>query len=398
MAAPTTWNPEDDGGGINYDRSVLTAFDSRAAPYIGLAIDLDARLLWLFCPILHRWNASATANPATGVGGMSLNLTGPVTPAWGGYKPSSEVEANFGSQPFFRAAPAGFSSWDALAGSPTAFTPLSAGDGLTLSAGNLTCTVTANGGWRSVTTNNPLATGKVYFEYGPNVVDTSQGFIAGLCVSGFSKGTYPGGDGYSVGWQAEGSLYRLSGSADTFLLSTVSRFRSVRATNPRASGKRYFEITAATITDNGFIVGFGTAQADVQNYAGATASSFGYQPSTGTIYGSAPGIQVFGTLPAGGTVGIALDLDAKKLWLLNAGHDTPGVDPAAGTGGGDVSTHLSVDGVFPMLSVYEYDARNVGIANFGATPFVGAVPAGFLAWDGIFLPPTAARVQVFVMA
>jgi hypothetical protein len=76
------------------------------------AVDLDARLIWFLVPRLSGlWNVSGAANPATGVGGISISaLSGALYP-WATMGASTDSwTANFGATAFTGAVPVGFNS------------------------------------------------------------------------------------------------------------------------------------------------------------------------------------------------------------------------------------------------------------------------------------------------
>lgn len=86
---------------------------------LGFAIDFDAALIW-FRKNNGTWNASGTADPSTGTGGISFSsITGPFYSTIGFFSLSGNkgtidpAGSNYG-------APSGFSTWDAGAGSVTA--------------------------------------------------------------------------------------------------------------------------------------------------------------------------------------------------------------------------------------------------------------------------------------
>jgi hypothetical protein len=89
------------------------------------AVDLNAQLAWIRLAPSGNWNGSGTANPSTGVGGMSVSaISGtdacPLT-AFGGN--GEAVVANFGDSAFSGVVPGGFTAgWPgaAVAGSAQA--------------------------------------------------------------------------------------------------------------------------------------------------------------------------------------------------------------------------------------------------------------------------------------
>jgi hypothetical protein len=88
---------------------------------IGIAVDLTAQLVWFrICPS-GTWNGSGTANPATGVGGISISSisTGLLFPMYTvGASVGNNVTANFGASAFSGALPSGFTSGWLGAGQP----------------------------------------------------------------------------------------------------------------------------------------------------------------------------------------------------------------------------------------------------------------------------------------
>lgn len=80
-----------------------------------IALDLDNRLIWIRRGAAGLWNASAPANPATGVGGFALTFVGAGTAAYAlmsssNANPNGAITGNFGDSAFTGAVPAGFLS------------------------------------------------------------------------------------------------------------------------------------------------------------------------------------------------------------------------------------------------------------------------------------------------
>lgn len=94
--------------------------------WIDVAADLDAKLIW-FRLNGGNWNNSATANPATGVGGASFSgLTGSVFPVITCDENGVGYLCNFGATAFAYAPPSGFVPWGAA--------PAPGGGSITLNA------------------------------------------------------------------------------------------------------------------------------------------------------------------------------------------------------------------------------------------------------------------------
>lgn len=93
-----------------------------------VAVDFTNQLIWVTSPhmrvqasITNTWNNSSTANPATGVGGISFSLIpGPYFVVFSDFSGGAQITANFGSQNFNRPIPAGFAPWDTTVAPPPA--------------------------------------------------------------------------------------------------------------------------------------------------------------------------------------------------------------------------------------------------------------------------------------
>ena len=119
---PATWNA---AGllAIYNDGDIRIAGNVIVSGFTGLvsgavmcfALDLTNGLFWARVGAAGNWNASSTANPVTGAGGVSLATMG-VGGAFGAYPAatftaaSDKVTANFGGSAFAGVVPAGFTS------------------------------------------------------------------------------------------------------------------------------------------------------------------------------------------------------------------------------------------------------------------------------------------------
>jgi hypothetical protein len=83
---------------------------------IGVALDQDNKRIWFRVAPAGNWNGSGTANPATGVGGVSLasiSLDAVLAPLYGVFAPVTSgtvITANFGDTAFTGTVPVGFTS------------------------------------------------------------------------------------------------------------------------------------------------------------------------------------------------------------------------------------------------------------------------------------------------
>jgi hypothetical protein len=82
------------------------------------ALDLDNQLVWFRIGAAGNWNGSASNNPVTGVGGVSISRTGlgqgvDCYPWLFLVSSATSATANFGGSAFTGAVPSGFTSgWD----------------------------------------------------------------------------------------------------------------------------------------------------------------------------------------------------------------------------------------------------------------------------------------------
>jgi hypothetical protein len=92
-----------------------------AGTLVCIAIDLDAGLVWFREGAAGSWNTSASANPATGAGGVATGyVRTPVYPVFQSTTSGQQVTANFGDAAFSGAVPSGFTSgWPAGATAPS---------------------------------------------------------------------------------------------------------------------------------------------------------------------------------------------------------------------------------------------------------------------------------------
>lgn len=166
------------------------------------------------------------------------------------------------------------------------------------------------------------------------------------------------------------------------LLATKSSggaLRSVRSTLGVSTGKHYFEIKSVVGATSPFMLfGVGTTGVDLTSFVGNNASGFGYYEETGQKYtNNTPA--AFGAAWAADNdvIGIALDMDAGKVWFSKNGVWQGSGDPAAGT-------NPAFSGLTGTLYAYASLYRGVApqhqaLANFGASAFAHTVPSGFRA-------------------
>lgn len=148
--------------------------------------------------------------------------------------------------------------------------------------------------------------------------------------------------------------------------------RMVRSIAAKSAGKWYCEFTQ-TGTPTACVYGVAKATANINSYVGADANGYGYNGAPvgagGILYHSGGDINPYGSasgIGSGNVLSILLDLDAGTLDLWDAGVPiSPTVTGLSGTFHAAVSLYGTAEQV---------------VANFGATAFTHAPPAGYSGW------------------
>jgi hypothetical protein len=170
-----------------------------------------------------------------------------------------------------------------------------------------------------------------------------------------------------------------------------------RSVDRKTSGKLYWEGTFVVATN--ISTGFGIGNSATVLNGGISATSVtAVIGRSGTIFvgGSTA---VTGSILANGTVvGIALDLDASRVWFrVGAAGNwnySATADPTTGAGG----IAIPVGGASAAYALALIGAQNDQItANFGDSAFTGTVPSGFTAGFPTGSPPLAAVATQVVL-
>lgn len=136
----------------------------------------------------------------------------------------------------------------------------------------------------------------------------------------------------------------------------------VRSTIGKSSGKWYWEYTTESVAG---MIGIANASATLAGYPGADSNGRGYF-HTGNIYVNSAGTSygVGYTYDLGKVIGVALDMDAGSIgFYVNGAYQGLAFTPLSGV------FFAAAGGVGGPTIYYNM--------NFGATPFVHPVPAGF---------------------
>lgn len=187
--------------------------------------------------------------------------------------------------------------------------------------------------------------------------------------------------------------------------SSTNQGARVAASAGRTSGKIYFEITLTTITGGfNYGIGIGTPAStypgigDWQNAptSGAVIGAMMFR-SNGDIWGNGvnSGFSL-GTRSTGNVMGVAVDLDSRKIWFradgsANWNQNSPSSNnPVTGVGGATIPPGTMVP--FVTQGGLAGAVGNVATANFGSAAFFGAAPSGFASGWTADLPVTGTLV------
>lgn len=404
LSSPT-WDPHYTSTLATLTNNNLTITDSYTNYNgIGVAVDLTNMLIWFFNPWSGTWNETTlgSADPARGIGGWAIN------PAMAGATifpcvslannvVNNVITANFGGSPFklqpqSTSPPAGFAPW----GSGVTWNPSDmAPSGIALSNGNLTATGTTNYvvGHNSVRATVGQTSGKWYFEISLDV-QSGNGTFIGLATSAFTLAD-PIGFPFSCGISNDGDAWLLPTSFHTGWLydqqiNAGVVGRTTLGTVGHASGKYYFEVRVNKLASNGgYLIGIGnhilslSSQSGGGIFLGQDMNGVGADPNAGVVFNNVI-LANFDVLSAGDWVGVAVDLDNKKIWYWNGtqarwNHDILANQNPVGAVGGALFTTMPLP-AYPAGSVLNWADSNELTLNCGQSPFQFTVPTGFLAW------------------
>lgn len=167
----------------------------------------------------------------------------------------------------------------------------------------------------------------------------------------------------------------------------------VAAANGKATGKYYFEVICTTTgggLNNGAGVGTtASTYTGMGNLGGVTGAEL-YFHNNVYINNANPMAFSGGGFFSGNVIGIAVDLDNRKIWFRKSPNvstafgnwnDNATYNPATNVGGLTIPAGTMVP--FVTFGGSSGVSGVVFTANFGDSAFVGAVPAGFTSgWPG----------------
>lgn len=160
-------------------------------------------------------------------------------------------------------------------------------------------------------------------------------------------------------------------------------WHSIRSVIGRSSGKRYAECEYTSGVNWGVIGGLATASHSLDQFPGQNSASWGMQcqtsGSTGAAYHNGGQIGSIADIPMGGTIRIAVDLDAGQIWLGSASAYVGGGSPSAGTS--PTATFSAGPTLFVCLGLFHQSIESSSRIRTLPGEFVETVPTGFTAWS-----------------
>lgn len=187
---------------------------------------------------------------------------------------------------------------------------------------------------------------------------------------------------YTVTWNPsdKGSSVALSnGNLTATFNSVVFTNQSVRATLGRSTGKYYFEVQHGGGVDYR-MSGLASANVDVQTGFVASSEGFGYFGSDGKFYTNNAGT-AYGATFNTEVIGVAVDLDANKVWFSKSGTWQNSGDPVAGT---NPATSSLYSGVLFPAAMGNNSAQTPSSTITAGPPFSYTIPTGYSAWNTDF--------------
>jgi hypothetical protein len=180
---------------------------------------------------------------------------------------------------------------------------------------------------------------------------------------------------------ALGSGVTLSGDKLTATFSFVTGDPySARGTKSHSVGKFYFEVTAGGA--NGIYMSGICKSTDSANQGvNAMTNGVGWR-SDGAVYVATALVATLNTYAVGDTIGVAVDLDNRKIWFRKGAagnwNNSGANDPVAGVGG--ISFSGVTGAVFAVVEAQLIGTTTQKI-NTGQVPFLGVRPTGFNIWE-----------------
>lgn len=204
-----------------------------------------------------------------------------------------------------------------------------------------------------------------------NVVGLSAASAASNSVTPAAAG---GGTTYTTFSATDKDAGLTLSNGNLTVAATAAGWKGARAATGKTTGKWYWEITMGTAGPA--MLGFGVAAAPLNAFVGGDTSGhgMGYYSANGARYYKNANGATLAAFAANDVIGFKIDLDARTAEFVKNG---VGQGQFTLAGAGDAtSPFLTAGAVFPIVST---NASGVTVtANFGATAFAYAPPAGYV--------------------
>jgi hypothetical protein len=179
------------------------------------------------------------------------------------------------------------------------------------------------------------------------------------------------------------SAISTSNSNLTALSASNGTYAAIRGVQALPASQIYFEISADVVDNSGLWgIGLSTAAYSLSDWLGHDANGIGWYPSGSVIWNNfATNINI-APYATGDILGVAVDTAASLIWFrVGSGNwnNDASADPSSGTGG------ISISGMTGALfPTWRGDvAADQATANFGASAFANAAPAGFVSLNAV---------------
>jgi hypothetical protein len=192
----------------------------------------------------------------------------------------------------------------------------------------------------------------------------------------------PGGGGSTTTWNPadSGTKVALSGGNLTAAHTSTTGVAIVRSVASHSTGQFYWEITVNTTGAATLGIGIANATKNLNTtFLGGTTDGVGYYSNGGVSYNSATA-QTIQTFTSGDVVGVAIDIANKGLWIRKNGgnwNNSGTANPVTNTGSITNSNTFLVWNAAVFAAVDVEGTTDSVTANFGATAYGTAAPAGF---------------------
>lgn len=313
---------------------------------IGTALDMSSGKVW--------WSKNgvwqASGDPVAGTNAAYTGLTGSIFPMAAVNVQGSTVAAasttNFGATAFTYTPPTGYS-------------------------GVVSSTVTGTMA-PTDTQDTTSQTGTVVASTGSmDLTEAQDTSTIGATVLGVT---------YAVTWNPadKGTNVALSsGNLIAAFNSGIFSNETVRATLGRSTGKYYFEVVHSGGVDYR-LSGVATSVPSTSTGFVSSTEGFGYLGTDGKFYTNNAGT-TYGNTFNTEVIGVAVDLDAHKLWFSKSGVWQNSGDPTAGTN--PATSSLTSGVIYPAAQGNNASQNPTSTANFGGSAFTYTIPiGGYTAW------------------